>query len=311
MLNETSPATNDHGNPELHGSHERILTEKLSASRLFKDYERAFFEATGLSVEIQPVGGLDGKHAQMNKANRFCALVARTKGGCANCLEMRRDLHQAANHGTKSLFCFAGLCDSAIPVRVGHDLIAFLHTGQVLLHQPNQEEFSRTTRQLLAWGAEVDFKALEEAYFQTRVLGRSQYDAMLRLLSTFARHLEIIGSHIECEISRDDPAIVGRAKRYMNARHQEQISLDEAARAVNVSTRQFCKVFRQATGLTFTEYLARIRVEKAKSLLLNPKLRISEVAFETGFNSISQFNRSFKRIVGDAPSRFRSRQRRA
>ena len=99
---------------------------------------------------------------------------------------------------------------------------------------------------------------------------------------------------------------MGNAKRYIQDRFQDKISIDEAARAVNASTRHFCKVFKEATGYTFTDYLARIRVEKAKNLLQNPHLRVSEIAFETGFDSISQFNRSFKRITGLAPTQFRS-----
>ena len=63
--------------------------------------------------------------------------------------------------------------------------------------QPNKEEFSRTTRQLLSWGADVNLKALEEVYFQTKVFDESQYNAMLRLLSTFAEHLATISNSIE------------------------------------------------------------------------------------------------------------------
>jgi AraC-like DNA-binding protein len=64
-------------------------------------------------------------------------------------------------------------------------------------------------------------------------------------------------------------------------------------------------MFKQATGLTFTDYLARVRVEKVKNLLLNPHKRISEAAFEAGFQSLSQFNRVFKKIEGLSPSDFR------
>ncbi|MEK7782224.1 MAG: helix-turn-helix transcriptional regulator [Verrucomicrobiota bacterium] len=60
--------------------------------------------------------------------------------------------------------------------------------------------------------------------------------------------------------------------------------------------------FRKATGLSFTEFVSRTRVEQAKKLLLNPNLRISEVAFAVGFQSISNFNRMFKRIVGRSPT---------
>ena len=138
-----------------------------------------------------------------------------------------------------SLHCFAGLCDSAVPIRVGDELIAFLQTGQILLHQPNREEFTRTTNQLLAWGAEVNLKALEEAYFQTKVFDRDQYDAMLRLLSTFAEHLATISNSIESVVDTQEPVLVRNAKRYIQGSYQDKISLDEAAQAVNASTRHF------------------------------------------------------------------------
>ncbi|NBB77849.1 MAG: helix-turn-helix domain-containing protein, partial [Verrucomicrobia bacterium] len=279
---------------------------KLSQTQIFKDYEKAFREATGLPLALRPAKVYNQVLQKQEGGNPFCMLLARTNAGCANCLKMQADLEREAGMEPKSLHCFAGLCDSAVPIRVGGELIAFLQTGQILLHQPNQEEFSRTTRQLLAWGSEVNLKALEEAYFQTKVLDEAQYGAMLRLLATFAEHLATISNSIETKQSEkpEDP-VVSRAKKYIKERFQEKITLDEASQAVNASTRNFCKVFKQATGMTFTDYLARTRVEKAKQLLQNPHLRVSEIAFETGFESISQFNRSFKRITGQSPTHYR------
>ena len=66
-------------------------------------------------------------------------------------------------------------------------------------------------------------------------------------------------------------------------------------------------MFKQATGLTFTDYVARVRVEKIKNLLLNPHKRISEAAYEAGFQSLSQFNRVFRRVTGLAPTVWRAR----
>ncbi|MEM7792256.1 MAG: helix-turn-helix domain-containing protein [Verrucomicrobiota bacterium] len=281
------------------------LVDRLSQSKLYNDYREAFHEATGLNLTIRPVRAYERAAEQIEKSNEFCAIIARTNKGCANCLKMQADLEEKAAMAPGSLHCFAGLCDSAVPIRVGSELIAFLQTGQILLHQPNAEEFSRTTKQLLAWGSEVNLKALEEAYFQTKVFSRTEYEAMLRLLATFAEHLATISNSIDVQDVDDEPKVVKNAKRYIQNRFQERISLDEAAQAVNASTRHFCKVFKQATGITFTDYLSRVRVEKAKHLLQNPNLRVSEIAFEVGFESISQFNRSFKRVVGMAPTQFR------
>ena len=307
MLIETCLKPNEAEEPpSLATRPSRSVAEKLSSSQLYQDYEKAFRGATGLPLAIRPAKAYHNALAGTKGENPFCALMANTNRSCANCLKMQKSLEEKAGLEPKSLHCFAGLCDSAVPIRVGDELVAFLQTGQILLHQPNREEFTRTTKQLLSWGADVNLKALEEAYFQTKVFDEGQYHAMLRLLATFAEHLATISNSIEPEATPHEPALVGNAKRYIQDRLQDKISLDEAAQAVNTSTRHFCKVFKEATGYTFTDYLARIRVEKAKNLLQNPHLRVSEIAFETGFDSISQFNRSFKRITHLAPTQFRS-----
>ena len=74
-----------------------------------------------------------------------------------------------------------------------------------------------------------------------------------------------------------------------------------------MSANYFSEKFKQATGLNFVEYVARTRVEKARNLLLNPNMRISEVAFEVGFQSLSQFNRVFRRVTGESPSVWREK----
>jgi AraC-like DNA-binding protein len=64
-------------------------------------------------------------------------------------------------------------------------------------------------------------------------------------------------------------------------------------------------MFRKITGINFTDYLSRLRIERAKNLLLNPNLRISEIAFEVGFQSLTHFNRVFKRVLGQSPTDYR------
>ena len=75
--------------------------------------------------------------------------------------------------------------------------------------------------------------------------------------------------------------------------------------ASGASVFHFCKVFKKTTGLKFTEYVGRVRLENAKTQLLNPNRRISEVAYDVGFQSLTQFNRMFKRVFGQSPTEFR------
>ena len=283
------------------------LARRLADTRLFRDYRDAFRKATGLPLTLRPLRAYDRAPVDPADGNPFCVLLARSNKGCADCLRLQARLEREARLEPKTLHCFAGLCDSAVPVRVGGGLVAFLQTGQILLHRPDRREFTRITRQLLRWGAQVNLRELEEAYFQTQVFDRAQYEAMLRLLATFAEHLAAISHGIDAGQAGAcaEPPLVGDAKTYIGQHYAGRISLDEAASAVNASTRHFCKVFKEATGMTFTDYLARVRVEKAKHLLRNPHKRVGEIAFATGFDSISQFNRSFKRVTGRTPTRFR------
>jgi AraC-like DNA-binding protein/ligand-binding sensor protein len=280
------------------------LVAKLSESELFQEYQAAFRGATGLSLTLRPVRSFYEREALVGQ-NSLCRLLSETVQGCMSCATVQTSLELEATLGPKSVHCFAGLCDSAVPVRVGDELIAFLHTGQILLHEPSREEFDKAARQLQGWGAEVDLQAVEAAYFKTKVFGSEEYDSILRLLSMFAAHLAVVSNSIEIKDQEGEPKLISQAKRYIQEHYSERISLDEAARAVNASTRHFSKVFKGAIGITFTDYLARVRVEQAKVLLGNPHLRVSEIAFETGFESISQFNRSFKRIAGHSPTQFR------
>jgi len=283
------------------------VVEHLRASQIWRDYEKAFSEATGLPLGLRPVETfqlpLDGHRNE----SPFCALLARTNKSCSACLQMQQQIAETARVEAHTLRCFAGLCDTAIPVRVGDNLIAFLQTGQVLLHQPSRRAFKRVTQQLLDWGRETDIKQIEEAYFQTRVVSRRQYESIIRLLTIFAQHLAVLSNQLMVREEKAEAPMIARARSYIAEHQSEEISLKEVARAVNTSAFYFCKMFKQSIGLTFTDYLARVRVEKVKDLLCNPHKRVSEAAFEAGFQSLSQFNRVFKKIEGMSPSEFRER----
>ncbi|MBS0662607.1 MAG: PocR ligand-binding domain-containing protein [Verrucomicrobia bacterium] len=282
------------------------LVASLKASQIFRDYTKAFSDTFSLPLALRAVNSLELPLHGKPHESPFCALLARTNKSCASCLELQARVEQEARLEPQTLKCFAGLCDSAVPVRVGDNVIAFLQTGGVLLHQPNQREFRKVTRDLLKFGMDVDVKKLEEAYFQTRVLDRTQYEAVLRLLTIFAKHLAEISTQLTVMKEQAEAPMITKAKLYIMEHQTEEVSLVQAAKAVNTSAFYFCKMFRQATGLTFTDYLAHLRIEKVKNLLQNPQKTISEAAFEAGFQSLSQFNRVFRRIVGESPTVWRT-----
>jgi AraC-like DNA-binding protein len=102
-----------------------------------------------------------------------------------------------------------------------------------------------------------------------------------------------------------EPPVITKAKQFIREHHAEDLSLGQVAAAVHTSIFYFCKLFRKATGTTFTEFVSRTRIEKAKNLLLNPNLRVSGIAYEVGFQSLTHFNRVFKNVIGESPTEYR------
>jgi AraC-like DNA-binding protein len=206
----------------------------------------------------------------------------------------------------KTLRCFAGLSESVVPVRLGDKVIGYLQTGQVMLQAPSEKSFAAAAAGLAKWHQVADLAALRAAYFETRVIDRARYDAVLRLLASFAQHLSLVCNEVMVRQATAEPAAVARARTFIDENLAEDITLEQVARAACTSSFYFCKIFKAATGVTFTDYVARLRVERAKRLLTSSQTRISEAAYAAGFQSLSQFNRVFRRVEGQSPTDYRS-----
>ena len=292
---------------DVERSDNKKFIEALSQSQIYQDYERAFTKTTGLPLSLRPVESWQRAHQGKKSENPFCMLMAEQNRACAACLETQQKIAEAQGCGPRTVKCFAGLCDTGVPVSVGDEVLGFLQTGQIFTQKPSKAQFSKTVQQLADWGWKVDLRKLEEAYFQTRVITPKQYESVLRLLTIFAQHLSLVSNQLLVHRANAEPPTITRAKKFIEEHQAEEISLGDVAKAVNTSTFYFCKMFKKATGLNFTDYLSRVRVEKAKNLLLNPNMRISEVAFAAGFQSLSHFNRVFRRIAGESPTNYRDK----
>lgn len=281
------------------------LVDALAQSPIYQDYERAFTEATGLPMALRSVESWQLPLRGQRNENPFCAMMAQKSRSCAACLQMQQKLAEASMQEAQTLTCAHGLCDSTVPVRLGNQVLGFLQTGQVFRKKPTAAQFERTAQLATEWGLEVDRTELKKAYFNTRVLSPKQYDSMVKLLTLFAQHLSMVSNQVVVRQENAEPPVIARAKEFIKANQAEDLSLGQVAKAVNTSTFYFCKLFKKVTGINFTNYLSRLRIEKAKNLLLNPNLRVSEIAFEVGFQSLTHFNRVFKKILGQSPTDYR------
>ena len=105
--------------------------------------------------------------------------------------------------------------------------------------------------------------------------------------------------------NRAEPVEIWKARNFIGEHSDEKVSLTKVAKLVNISPNHLSDKFKEVTGVNFVDYIAQTRTEKARELLDNSNLRISEIAFAVGFQSLSQFNRVFKKLTGKSPSAYR------
>jgi AraC-like DNA-binding protein len=108
--------------------------------------------------------------------------------------------------------------------------------------------------------------------------------------------------------ARAEPVEIWKARKLIEECSSEELPLGRVARSVNISANYLSEKFKQVTGVNFVDYVTRVRVEKACSLLRDSNERVSEIAFAVGFQSLSQFNRAFKKLTRKSPTSYRRAQ---
>ncbi len=283
----------------------RQMVEALRRTKLFRDYERVFAEATGLPLALRPLEYWQLAHHGKRNENPFCALLAENPGTLAVCLEAHEKMIRHTGDLPSTVTCPFGLSETAVPVKLGAQTIGYLRVGQVLRRSPNEKDRSRAIRAVERTGARFTAE-LESAWQKNPFIPAARYAAIVRLLGFFADQLSTLSNQLLVEQQNQEPTMVTKARAFIDRHLSEEISLSDTAVAAGASVFHFCKVFHKSTGLKFTDYVGRLRVENARSRLLNPNLRISEVAYDCGFQSLTQFNRTFRRVYGQSPSQFRA-----
>lgn len=141
-------------------------------------------------------------------------------------------------------------------------------------------------------------------------------------LNSFEQFLEMIGilnvlAHakdkellhtkpVKNQFNTKDTDRLDRIHDFIDEHYQRRIDIQEVADLSHLSKPAFCRYFKKMTRLTFTQFVNHYRIDKAKKLLLSGK-NVTETCFASGFESLSYFNRTFKKITGTNPISFRSR----
>jgi AraC-like DNA-binding protein/ligand-binding sensor protein len=297
----TTPGSDGDGAKE-----NRELIDALRRSKLFRSYEQVFSEATGLPLALRPVDYWQLEHQGKKNENPFCALLAGLPATLAVCLQAHEEMIRHTGDLPHTVTCPFGLTETAVPIKLGQRTIGYLRIGQVLRHTPARSDTTKASGELARNGVRFTGE-IRKAWKKNPFVLPERYNAIVRLLTFFADQLSALSNQLVTEKNNAEPLLVLKAREYIDKHKTEELSLANVAKAAGASVFHFCKVFHKTTGLKFTDYVARVRLEDARTRLLNPNLRISEIAYDVGFQSLTQFNRTFKRVFGQSPSDFRTR----
>lgn len=98
---------------------------------------------------------------------------------------------------------------------------------------------------------------------------------------------------------------IKRAIVFMEQNYSNEISIEHISHAAFLSPYHFCRLFKKQTGTTCIKYLSNLRINKAKKMLKETDISITEICYEVGYNSLTHFERVFKYVVGMAPITYR------
>jgi len=176
----------------------------------------------------------------------------------------------------------------------------------------NQMSFIRKMFERSAKGILFSQETIQQITPKLSALSQKHgFDSVLELLSilhelSLSRNMHTLSDTIfsNAEFSYSSRRIE-KAFEYMNQNFQKNITLAEISKLVNMTEVSFSRFFKAKTGITFIDSLLELRLGNASRLLIDTTQSVAEVAYNCGFNNISNFNRLFKKKKGCTPKEFR------
>ncbi len=280
------------------------LSERIRALPELSRFLADFATATGLPIHF--VSAL-GNRALGPAACTLCRFLHAHPEGVRHCAGFLQKLLERSLEAPASAGCDAGLFEAAVPLRTGGQTFGYLVFGHNRLQPPDRAALNRARHLLSRVGVSIPSEQLEAISADTPVAGAERLAAMTRLVEGAAERLVLeITQHI-VHPPAALPPLVEQACRLVRAEHAQVLALPEFARRLRVSPGHLSRTFHQSTGMRFVEYVARVRAERAKALLLETERSVTEIAFACGFQSLSQFNRTMRAHFGCQPRQLRRR----
>jgi AraC-like DNA-binding protein len=162
-------------------------------------------------------------------------------------------------------------------------------------------------------GVAFDGETKSQVGFRLKKLpGLNHFDQLMELLSILQQlasseqALSLNSRPVASPFVGKEQARMQTIHRFIEENYNRNIDIREIAGLIHITTAAFCRYFKKNMRCTFTEFLNQYRINQAKRMLMHDK-NVTEACFESGFENLSYFNKTFKRLAGENPSQFRKR----
>lgn len=148
-----------------------------------------------------------------------------------------------------------------------------------------------------------------------KMVSQASFERLISLLSVLKDLSEIKEQKVLSSVPFADYYRKHKSKRinkiydYILNNFEKEISLNTLASIANMTSTSLCRFFKQSTRKSLSEFINEVRIGYSCKLLIDGKLSISDVCFSCGFNSLSYFNRQFKKVIGSSPSEYQNKLR--
>lgn len=187
----------------------------------------------------------------------------------------------------------------------GNDFFAMPEMSRIksMINEANRGICFRGRIRLLA---SEKIKALIEKSPFEQILGLLE---ILNILANTTEYSLLSTVGFTNSFNTNDGEQINKVYAYIIENFRSEITLEKAAQVANMTPTAFCRFFKSRTRKTFTQFLNEVRIGFASRLLMEGKIDVAQVCFESGFNNLSYFNRQFKLLKTETPSSFRNKHK--
>lgn len=256
---------------------------------------RDFYNATGVSLHILNEGfnWIDFERVNLKQ---FCTMIQASQKGhdmCKFCdtMLMKKcyETKKAARH-----ICHAGLVDVVVPILQKDIIVGYIIMGQM----KTDKKFFEIEKNIQ--NLSVDTKKLENIYDKMECFDEKKVEGLINLAKMMAAYITTEKMLWKTSYTKLEKAII-----FVKENITQNLTIDDIAKGSQVSKSMLYKLFSTSFGCTVSEYVKTKKIEKSIDLLLNDDLSIEEISEKLGFSSASYYSKTFKKIKGISPGKFR------